>query len=57
MTEAAQIESAAISREEADIIRALMEEFYVKKALSEAERRVFLSICSRFDFGRPVTGI
>lgn len=57
MSEAKQIESATLTRKEADVIRALMEEFYVKDQLEPEEIRVLLTLCSKFDFGRPVRGI
>lgn len=43
-----------IKIDDAKVIAALMEEFWRRQELSPEEERVFLTLCSLADIGRPV---
>lgn len=43
-----------LDREDAQTLYDMMADFYSRNELSDGERRLFLKICSAFDFGRPV---
>ncbi|HEU4986839.1 MAG TPA: hypothetical protein VFT89_07220 [Rhizobiaceae bacterium] len=47
-------ERVTIKRDDADRIRAVLEEFYHRHELSPEEERAFLSLCRAGNFGRPV---
>jgi len=54
MTDEAPKDSRPLSRADAEILRAMMEEFFLDGTLNPDETRVFLTICTDFNFGRPV---
>lgn len=43
-----------VTREDAEVIRSLMEELYLEGLLEQEEERAFLTLCTAFGFGRPV---
>lgn len=47
-------DAVQISRADAEVIIAMMTEFFHSKELSEDETRALMSLCNAGNFGRPV---